>query len=199
MTFGRLRTRLALSVTPREISGRFKVLPTIDSLIISAVPEIFCVFGDTTFRLLYRGSRDGFQASAFHSQCNARQNNVSLILSKNKCIFGGYTPVPWSSQGGYVSDSSLKTFVFTIKNLHNLPEQIFKQKRETYAIHPGNLYGPTFGGGCDFCVYEPFQASTNNYSNLGSTYANDTGIGGQQVLTGEYHFAVEEINVFEGI
>jgi hypothetical protein len=199
LTFGiwsRLRTRLALSVTPPKMSGRFKALPTMESTIISATPEIFSVIGGKTFRLLYRGSRDGFQPSAFHSHCDGHQNTVSLILSKNKCIFGGYTPLAWSSQTGYVSDPSLRRFVFTIKNPHGLPAQIFRQKLEANAIYNGSPFGPTFGNH-DFRVYEPFQSSTYNYSSLGTAYTNDTGIDGQRLLTGEYSFVVEEIEVFE--
>jgi hypothetical protein len=168
-----------------------------DSTIVSTTPRIFYVLADKHLRLLYRGSRDGLQASAFHNGCNGHRNTVSLILSTNKCIFGGYTPLAWNSTGGYVSDPSLTSFLFTIKNPHNLPEQIFKQKQEGYAIHNGSAYGPTFGARHDFCVCEPFQTATSNYSNLGYTYINDTGIAAKEVLTGEYHFAVEEMEVFE--
>jgi hypothetical protein len=34
---------------------------------------------------------------------------------------------------------------------------------------------------------------------LGTSYANDTGIDGKQVLTGAYNFTVKEIEVFEVI
>jgi hypothetical protein len=149
-------------------------------------------------RLLYRGSGDGFQASAFHNRCNGHQNTVTLILTKNKCIFGRYTPLAWSSEAGYVSDSRLRSFVFTIKNPHNLPAQIFKQKQEAYAIYNHSSQGPTFAG-CAFRVQDPFQAATYNCSNLGETYTNDTGIAGDQLLTGESSFVVDEIEVFEVI
>jgi hypothetical protein len=199
LTFGmwsRLHARLALSVTPPLLSGRF-LLPLIDSKIVSTTPRIFSVFADKQLRLLYRGSRDGLQASAFHHRCNGHRNTVSLILTTNKCIFGGYTPLAWTSTDGYVSDPSLTSFVFTIKNPHNLPERIFKQKQEASAIHNGSAYGPTFGSNLDFRVYEPFQTAKNNYSHLGGTYINDTGIAGNQMLTGESNFAVDEMEIFE--
>jgi hypothetical protein len=200
-TFGiwkSLRIRLELSVTaPCEI-GRF-VLPEIDSKIISRLPKVFTVFRHKTFRLLYRGSRDGFQATAFHSRCDGHRNTVSFIISKNDSIFGGYTPLAWSSSGGWASDASLQSFVFTIKNPHNLPAQIFKQKKEEYAIYDVSTHGPTFGSNHDFRVFDPFESATRNYSDLGNTYTNDTGIGANKVLTGESSFGIKEIEVFEVI
>jgi hypothetical protein len=120
-------------------------------------------------------------------------------LSKNKCIFGGYTPLAWSSQASHVSDPSLKSFVFTIKNPHSLPPQIFKLKQEAKAIYNHQTLGPTFGSGFDLNVYSQSQSSTNHYSSLGNAYANDTGIGGQQVLTGDRYFFLDELEVFEVI
>jgi hypothetical protein len=201
MTFGiwsSLRTRLSLSVKPPARSGRC-YLPSLDSKIISVPPGIFSVFVRQTFQLLYRGSRDGFEGSAFHGRCNGHSNTVTLILSTNDCIFGGYTPLAWNSRGGGVSDPSLKSFVFTIKNPHNLPPQIFKQKQEGYAIYDHSLYGPQFGLGRDFAVGEQCQNSNNCWSNSWGTYDNSTGIPGNQVFTGANHFTVQEIEVFEVI
>jgi hypothetical protein len=201
LTFGiwsRLRARLALSVTPPLHSGHL-YLPAIDSKIVSTTPRIFSRFAGKQLRLLYRGSRDGFQANTFHNQCTGHRNTVSLILSKNKSIFGGYTPLAWSSKDEYVSDPSLTSFVFTIKNPHNLPEQIFKLTEEAYAIYTRSDCGPTFGGGHDFCVEEPFQTAEKNSSNLGGAYINNTGIPRKEVLTGEYNFLVDEIEVLEVI
>jgi hypothetical protein len=68
-------------------------LPSIGSQIISAVPEIFSIWRRNKLRFLYRGSRDGFEASAFHNRCNGHANTITLISSTNDCIFGGSTPI----------------------------------------------------------------------------------------------------------
>jgi hypothetical protein len=199
-TFGiwsSLRTRLTLYITPPSQSGRFKPLPAIDSKIISAVPLIFSVFRGKALRLLYRGSRDGFEASAFRSRCNGHRNTVSLISSTNGCIFGGFSPVAWSSENNYVSDPSLTSFIFTLKNPHNLPAQIFKLKLAGNAICGSGSYGPTFGGGHDLHICDQSRTSNGSYSNLGHSYINKTGIAQNQVLTGAREFTVGEIEVFE--
>jgi hypothetical protein len=157
------------------------------------------MFRRKRLQLLYRGSRDGFQASTFHSRCNGHPNTISLILSTNDCIFGGFTPIAWSSRNGYASDPSLTSFLFTLKNPHNLSPRIFKQKQAEYAIDDNASYGPIFGNGYDIIVYDQCQSSTRSYSNVGTTYVNDTEIAATQVLTGSQYFTVKEIEVVEVI
>jgi hypothetical protein len=201
-TFGMwlsLRTRLTLSVTPPLREHRFVWPPAIDSTIISSIPDIFSVFRDKIFCLLYRGSRDGFEPSAFHGRCNGHSNTVTLILSTNDCIFGGFTPIAWSSRNSYASDPSLNSFLFTIKNLHNLPPQIFKQQRADKAIYDHETCGPAFGSHRDLVICDQKTSSDGTFSHLGSGYTNDTGIGGSQVLTGARKFSLKEIAVFEVI
>jgi hypothetical protein len=192
-----LRTRLALSVTPHSEPGRFS--SSIRSKIISSIPEIFTVLGDKKFYLLYRGSRDGFGATDFHRRCDGHANTVTLISSTNDCIFGGYTPVAWSSRDDYASDPSQKSFLFTLKNRHNLGPRIFKHKHESNAIYDNQMYGPTFGTGHDIHVCCQCHSPKNSYTRLGWDYTNDSGISECQVFTGARNFTVEEIEVFEVI
>jgi hypothetical protein len=200
-TFGiwsSLRTRLTLPVKLPSPVGRF-FSPPFDSNIISAVPEIFSVLGDKKSQLLYRGSRDGFRATNFHARCDGHANTVTLILSTNNCIFGGYAAVAWNSRAAYVPDPTLKSFLFTIKNPHNLAPRIFKQQSQAYTIYPNGAYGPTFGHGHDLHVCDECHSSTGSYARLGYAYANDSGISEYLVFTGAQNFTVEEIEVFEVI
>ena len=48
------------------------------------------------WRLLFRASRDGFAAAAFHSKCDNKGPTVTIVKSGNN-IFGGFTEVSWSS------------------------------------------------------------------------------------------------------
>ena len=52
------------------------------------------------WRLLFRGSRDGFQAQTFHSKCDKKGPTVTIMKSGNY-IFGGFTEKSWDSE--YVS------------------------------------------------------------------------------------------------
>jgi hypothetical protein len=91
----------------------------------------------------------------------------------------------------------MKSFVFTIKNPHNLPPRIFKQAQKEYAIFTYNPYGPTFGNGHTLHIRDECHTSNGSYSSFASCYPNDTGIANDQVLVGSKHFTVEEIEVFE--
>jgi hypothetical protein len=68
-------------------------LPLLDSMIVSDFPEIFAEFGGQRFSLLWRGSRDGFGASDFHSRCDGHANTLTVILDTDGNIFSGFTPV----------------------------------------------------------------------------------------------------------
>jgi hypothetical protein len=68
------------------------------------------------WKLLYRGSRDGFEASSFHEKCDKKGETV-VIINSNGQLFGGYTPNSWNSSGGHLADDSLKSFIFTLTNI----------------------------------------------------------------------------------
>jgi hypothetical protein len=64
------------------------------------------------------------------------------------------------------------------------------------AICCSSSYGPVFAGNNDMGVRDNCNTATNNWTNLGGSYVNDTGIDGRLVFTGEYHFTVKEIEIF---
>jgi hypothetical protein len=64
------------------------------------------------------------------------------------------------------------------------------------AIYCHSSCGPVFAGNSDMVVQDNCNTSTSNWTNLGGSYVNDTGIDGELVFTGEFHFTVNEIEVF---
>jgi hypothetical protein len=44
--------------------------------------------------------------------------------------FGGFTPVEWENDCTFKADASLKSFLFTLKNSHNVPARRFALKAE---------------------------------------------------------------------
>ena len=49
-------------------------------------------------RLLYRGSRDGFEANDFHKNCDNKGSTLSIVKSNKGNIFGLWTDISWSSK-----------------------------------------------------------------------------------------------------
>jgi hypothetical protein len=168
------------------------------SLIVAYFPAVLGEFCRKRFTLLWRGSRDGFGARDFHGRCDGQAPTLTLIQDTNENIFGGFTPIEWESEGlgRFKTDPSLKSFLFTLKNPHNLPARKFALKTEQLekAIDCDSKWGPHFSaiGVSDHC-----NANTNSYSYLGFTYANDTGLDDTVVLTGSFYFTVKEIEVFQ--
>jgi hypothetical protein len=159
------------------------------------LPPLFDEFCGKRFALLWRGSRDGFGARGFHGRCDGRANTLTLILDTRGNVFGGFTPLQWESSNSYKCDDSLKSFLFTLKNPHNIPARKFAlmADRKQNAIDCESSCGPAFGG---MHVSENCNANTRSWTQLGSTYTNDTGLDGRTVFTGSEDFQVREIEVF---
>jgi hypothetical protein len=185
-----------------------------DSQIISDIPEIFAEFRKKQFQLLWRGSRDGFGAAEFHRRCDGHGNTLTVILDTKGNIFGGFTPVEWESrvysqrQGDgdncLKADESLKSFLFTLKNPHNIPAKRFALKTEAKdrAIICDSRWCPRFGHctfdiSCDIGVCDNCNTDINNCTSLGCSYTNDNGLYGKTFFTGSDMFQVREIEVFE--
>jgi hypothetical protein len=112
----------------------------------------------------------------------------------------GFTPVEWESGNEREkADYSLKSFLFTLKNPHNLSERKFTLKAEDKhrAICCDSKQGPRFGYGSDIRVDGNSTANTMGYTDLDHSYTNDTGLSGEMVLTGSGYFQVKEVEVFE--
>jgi ABC-type transporter Mla subunit MlaD len=67
--------------------------PRLDSVIIGCIPQIMSAFARKTWNLLYRGSRDGFEAHTFHTLCDSQPNTLTIIATPENWIFGGFTPL----------------------------------------------------------------------------------------------------------
>jgi hypothetical protein len=170
-----------------------------NSAIVPDFPELFEDFKGKRFTLLWRGSRDGFGVRDFHSHCDGHANTLTVILDTNGNIFGGFTPVRWSSPNPREAeaDPSLKSFLFTLKNPHNVPARRFvlSAERDHYAIQRWSRCGPTF---FDIGVSDKCNTSTDSYAGyFGQYYTNDTGLEDMTFFTGSQQFQVKEIEVFE--
>jgi hypothetical protein len=82
---------------------------------------------DQQWELIYKASRDGYEAKHFHAKCNGKGPTMTVFQSTGKFLFGGYTKVPWSSVVSVKGDAD--AFLFTLTNPHNIPTT-------KYPIHP---------------------------------------------------------------
>jgi hypothetical protein len=194
-----------------SIGARLVVLPD-DSLFVRHIQQIYGskrfseydrgalpgIFDDCRrhkFDLLYRGSRDGFKMSDIHRLCDGHCHTLIVIESTKGNVFGGYTPLAWQSSGGYQRDASLTSFLFSLKNPRDSIMRRFPVKgvgSNAIYCHSGFL---AFGDGHDLYVCDNCNSTNNNYTNIRSTFENNTGIDGKLVLDGAYNFTVHEIEI----
>uniref|UniRef100_U9UHV2 TLDc domain-containing protein n=1 Tax=Rhizophagus irregularis (strain DAOM 181602 / DAOM 197198 / MUCL 43194) TaxID=747089 RepID=U9UHV2_RHIID len=98
------------------------------------------------FKLILRGTRDGFESNKFHEICDNRSCTVTIIKVKgNNQILGGYNPIEWKSDRNY--DATKDSFIFSFKNGDDINEHILSRiVKRNYAIFNDHTYGPSFGG-----------------------------------------------------
>ena len=96
---------------------------------------------------LYKATIDGGDPINFHSKCDNIPNILVLIKSEGNRRFGGFTPIPWKSNGGYLKDNENKTFVFSLDN-----KKIYYLKSGFSAVCHGKESGPCFGVGYDIGI-----------------------------------------------
>jgi hypothetical protein len=105
------------------------------------------------FKLILRGSRDGFSPSKFHEIYDNQSHTVTVFkVKESNEILGGYNPIAWNSSGskyGTTKDS----FIFSFKNKENMQNYILSRvKLEMYAIYYNPDCGPSFGAGLVICM-----------------------------------------------
>jgi hypothetical protein len=149
----------------------------------------------TKLELLYRASRDGWRTTDFHSRCDNKGATVTVIKSTGGYVFGGYTDLPWASNGQYRSSSN--AFLFALKYPSGVApvKMPLTQVPHPSAIHDHSSHGPTFGNGHDIHVAGNDNSNTTSYTNILS-YELPPGQNTQTFLTGARNFQSAEIEVF---
>jgi hypothetical protein len=121
--------------------------------------------------LLWRGTRDGFSSSKFHSRCDNKGATFTVIKSSDGYIFGGYLSVSWNSSGNFISDS--QAWLFSL-NLPYINLVKLKCKSPAEAACGNSECGPTFGGGNDISVSSDCNGNVKAYLQLGDKSAIST-------------------------
>ena len=158
-----------------------------------------CKLVTKQFKLLYRASRDGFEATNFHAKCDNQPRTLTIIKTTEGYIFGGYTAVAWDCSSTYKTDPN--AFIFSLVNVRSTPLLIPVKVNSIYSIICNATYGPTFGVGIDLYIANNSNTETTSYSNLGHCYdfklfsygSNEA----QWFLAGSYTFQTSEIEVFQ--
>ncbi len=165
------------------------ILPSDQPVFVEKLNEWAGCESDQKWKLLYKGSRDGFQGTIFHYKCDDRGATYTIAKSGHN-IFGGYNPLSWTNQGGY--SNGKHSFLFSLVNCFDIPPIKLKHIRGYGALHHGN-YLPIFGSGDDIQIHSDCNVNQISFTKFRS-YENPTGK--QYMFTGTRNFQVDEIEVF---
>ncbi|GET03215.1 carbohydrate-binding module family 13 protein [Rhizophagus clarus] len=151
------------------------------------------------FKLILRGSRDGFSSRTFHEICDNQTHTISIIKVKDSNeIFGGYNPIIWKSDFSF--GTTLNSFIFSFKDKYNLDKHILSRvKRAEVAIYNDPDRGPSFGR--DLILYGSsfYDKSTCRYSACYDKPIRDIDEHRNidyKFFVGEF-FSVEEYEIFQ--
>jgi len=149
------------------------------------------------WELIYRASRDGFEANDFHLKCDKKPNTLVIIKSTNGNIFGGYTEQDWTSVAGHIYKNDPKAFIFSLVNKENKP--LVMKPLNQGVIGCSSSCGPLFGR-FDILIGPYSNQNNKSYSKLGSGFKHpDYSYGSDEAksfLAGSFNFKTVEIEVF---
>ncbi|UZO08919.1 uncharacterized protein OCT59_029162 [Rhizophagus irregularis] len=108
------------------------------------------------FKLLLRGSRDGFTPKKFHELCNDKLYTVTFIkIKETEEIIGGYNPLKWESHNSGKWGEAKDSFIFSFKSKNNFKDPILSYvKQINRALYYSNKFGPTFGDDIELFINE---------------------------------------------
>jgi hypothetical protein len=153
-----------------------------------------------SWKLVWRGSKDGVGEGKFQSLCCNKGESVCVIKSSDGYIFGGYSSSSWKDigEGENFGEKAPGSFLFTITNPHKIPPTKYMLKDKHNAIFHQATGGPIFGDDtgdlCDIHI-APDYNSNLNFIGFPISYIDTTGQG-NITFTGTETFFVGDIEVF---
>ena len=140
------------------------------------------------YNLLYLASRESFNVKYFHERCDFKNFTVTLVLTEEKKIFGGFTELSWNKSREYIYGD--KGFIFSINN-----NKIYYNKNK-YNIYNSYKTGPCFDWG-GFRIYSNFGFDNTKNKNKNSK-SNYFEVSGEKYeLAGKNVFYIKDYAVFE--
>ncbi|RIA80317.1 hypothetical protein C1645_810495 [Glomus cerebriforme] len=107
------------------------------------------------FNLLYRASRDGNTAEAFHKNCDNKGATIVVVKIKGKNqIVGGYNPLDWVQPGTVgIYKNTQESFIFSFDDYKNINTcKIGRVINAAQAIIANKSWGPIFGSNYDLVM-----------------------------------------------
>ncbi|RIB17418.1 kinase-like domain-containing protein [Gigaspora rosea] len=131
------------------------------------------------FKLLIRGSQDGFLPANFHEKCDNKGPTLTVLKVKDENeILGGYSPFSWESPSDIKFYYTHKSFLFSL-DIDKPENSTLSRAKQHESVTSSKDYGPYFRGDlsmsknfksdrdcrCYRWYYDkPIRKSTENFS-----------------------------------
>ncbi|KAG9288020.1 hypothetical protein G9A89_017615 [Geosiphon pyriformis] len=143
------------------------------------------------FKLLLRGSRDGFTPADFHRLCDDKGATISVIKVKGTGqIIGGFNPQSWHSRDQWLDGKG--SFIFSLGD-DNAENAILSKFVTGCGPYGGTVWGPYFGW--------DIRLSGNDFKNSSACTCQKTISYEHAIMPGSenqhMNFSVEEYEVFQ--
>ena len=141
----------------------------------------------TNYKLIFRASRDGYKAKNFHEKCDGKSNTLTLIKTKTKRRFGGFTEDKWENNRGYKNGK--KGFIFSLDD-----KEIYYNKDGNYNIYCNSTFGPSFRSGPhDFTISDNCNMNNESFEYIQNSKDNNEK---NYILEGNEHFIIKDYEVY---
>eukprot|EP01084_Bolivina_argentea_P283078 484719_1 len=148
--------------------------------------------GNTIWRLLYRGSTNGFDCVLCHKKCQYNARILWIIHTDSNNVFGAYTSSEWNREKKDHKDA--ESFVFLIRSSNNYPTACFDLiNKNSDTIRFNINYFCTIGECYDISIYKNCHKDTYCTFSKQGYYKMKR----RYYLNGnERNFLVKEIEIF---
>ncbi|RIA97560.1 BTB/POZ domain-containing protein [Glomus cerebriforme] len=140
------------------------------------------------FKLILRGSRDGFDGITFHNRCDNKRATIIIAKIKNSNqLVGGYNPLDWSGNNFKTTSES---FIFLFDDYKNINTGKIGRVIESHcAIRCIQKWGPLFGK-INNCSNDIMMTPNGEWSSYPNSYPN---------LNIPRNFKIDDYEVFQVI
>ena len=148
-----------------------------------------------TLSLLFRASRDGFTASAFHAKCNGNANVFVVLKSTTHYVASAYSSVAFTSSGNFVAAPLNSCWLNALESSGGTLSSVkfLNNADAAESICDISTYGPIFGGGFDLMVPNRFDVNPGSCATALTTYKAMT----PTSLFGVADFLLSELEVYK--
>ena len=143
-------------------------------------------FPGSSYKLLYKGSRDGDGAAVFHSKCDEAEKTLVIVEDNYGNRFGGFTTQDWGGQ--YLQKKDDDAFLFSIDK-----NKVYEVIPDQNAIGCYPNFGPVFFG-CQIRIYDNYTAKGGTTYKKGLNYRTTEDF---ELTNGNQNFGVKDIEVYE--